>query len=73
MNDPSFRSYLSDHPLLAANLPARIKKEQDERRLQVSEGYATDYADYRERIGVIKGLQVAIQLCEQLNRELQER
>lgn len=41
-------------------LRKRIKDDLDSRNEAVSSGFATDYADYRYRIGIIEGLKITL-------------
>lgn len=79
LNSPAWASALSadglrifalDHPHVARTLYGRLKKRQEELVVQNGIGLAEDFADYRHRAGVIHGLQEAIDLCEQTNKEL---
>ena len=40
---------------------------------QMATGYAQDWADYRERVGTVKGLDTALALCDEVEKELTER
>lgn len=57
------RLYAADHPVLARNLRAKLEKRRNELAVPVVEGVAQDWADYKGRVGVIKGLDEAIQIC----------
>lgn len=71
MADAGFRIVAQNHPDLARTLRARIAKRQAELAAQVSTGYATDWADYNKRTGIIAGLKEAIDLCEQAEKDLE--
>jgi hypothetical protein len=66
----AIRYYAEDHPALAHTLAAKIGKEIASLSDQVASGFASDYPDYRERIGVIRGLKQAIGICNEAEKEL---
>lgn len=70
MTDPAFRLYAAEHPQLARTLRAKLEHRRAELIIQLGEGFAGDWADYKERSGVIKGLKEAIDICEQAEKEM---
>lgn len=64
MADAALRIYAEDHPALSHRLRAKLAARATELAGQVSGGYALDWPDYKERVGIIKGLIEAVQLCE---------
>lgn len=67
MPDP-IRLYAEDHPALALKLRAKLERRQTE--LFGGLTVAQDWADYKERVGVIRGLQEAIDICEAEEKRL---
>lgn len=65
----ALRLFAFDHPLVARTLHGRLLRRQAELVAQLGAGNAEDFADYRGRVGVIKGLQEAIETCAQVNKE----
>ena len=71
MAEPSaIRLYVPDHPELLLTVQRRLQKMHDELASQVSDGYAADWADYKHRIGMLRGLSLAIDMCRQQFEEL---
>lgn len=64
--------YALDHPQLARTLKAKLIRRRIDLGDQLVEGYASEWADYRERVGVIKGLAEAIAICDQVEKEERE-
>jgi hypothetical protein len=64
------RLFAIEHPSLARGLRARLERRQQELVIAVGTGYAQDWADYKERVGVIKGLGEAIEQCKLAENEL---
>ena len=64
------RFFSVEHPHLPRNLRAKLEQRCEQLVGQVGGGYASDWADYKERIGVIKGLIEAIAICEEVEKEL---
>jgi hypothetical protein len=65
VNDSSsaVRLYAYDHPLLARTLRAKLTEEMQKQVLALGQSYAQDWADYKWRTGIIKGLKEAIDIC----------
>jgi len=66
----AFRFYAPEHPELAHTLVAKLSQAIGPLAEQVADGFASDYPDYKERIGVIKGLKQAIAICKEAENEL---
>jgi len=62
------RLYAEDHPALAHKLKAKLEKRQEE--LLGNLIVADDWADYKHRVGVLRGLQDAIDICEEQDKAL---
>jgi hypothetical protein len=69
MSDPAFRLYAAEHPQLARTLRGKLEQRRAELIIQLGEGYAADWPNYKERSGHIAGLKEAIEICEQAERE----
>lgn len=63
------RFFATDSPALSRTLRARLEKCQVEHAGHVAGGLAQDWPDYKQRIGVIAGLQEAIDICMQIESE----
>lgn len=68
-NPSAVRLFAFEHPSLARGLRAKLVQRQAELIGAVGAGYAQDWPDYKERIGVIKGLNEAIEQCKQVEQE----
>lgn len=64
------RLYASDHPALAQTLSAKLRKACAEKIAEIGRGYASDWGDYQKRVGTIVGLEAALQLCAESEREI---
>ena len=60
-----------DHPRMASTLAGRLEKRRLELQAQIANGNAEDWPDYKERVGVIRGLQEAIDIAKALEQELE--
>lgn len=67
------RLFADDHPTLARTVKAKLVDRRSELGVQMAEGYASDWPDYNRRAGVIKGLNEAIEICEQAEKDLDKR
>ena len=52
-----------------AELETRINEAVENRTKSIAKGDAADYAEYREHVGYIRGLQDALKLGEQIESE----
>ena len=51
-----------------------LEKEIEERKDQLSTGLATvDFETYRHQVGIIKGIRLAIELCEEAMKLVAQR
>lgn len=71
MAGDALRIFPVDHPAVARTLGAKLAKRRSEFAEQIALGNAEDFPDYRERVGFIRGLKEAIDLCEAVEREHQ--
>lgn len=61
--------YAPDHPALANTARVRIEARIAELSGHVAAGSASDWGDYRLRVGVIRGLQEARDLCIEIDKD----
>jgi hypothetical protein len=54
-------------------LEERIREEGDKIREQLATGVALDYAEYKWNVGCLYGLKMCLKLCEDIEREFDER
>jgi hypothetical protein len=52
------------------NLKAKLREEFQTRDHAIASGVAGDYADYRHRVGELRGLEIAFNLCEEAEKEM---
>ena len=66
----AIRLFASEHPALARTVRGKLEKRRAELATQVADGFANDWANYRERVGAIKGIDEAIQFCIEIENNL---
>jgi hypothetical protein len=64
MADSAIRIYAEDHPALTRRIRDKFAKRCDELVGHLAAGNADDWADYKLRVGVIRGLREAIAMCD---------
>lgn len=69
--DSSLTIFPLDHPRMARTLAGRIAARKRDLEMQLMAGNAEDWADYKQRIGVIRGLNEAIDIAGELEKELE--
>ena len=60
--------FLTESPYELRNLRTKIESRISELGGQLAAGYASDWGNYKERVGVIKGLTEALGFCEELEK-----
>ena len=66
------RVFSNDHPALPRNVRAKLEKLRDELALHLANGLAQDWADYKQRVGVIQGITDAIDVCIESEKEMRD-
>ncbi len=66
---PNVEIFPLDHPRMARTLAGRLEKRRLELQAQLANGNAEDWPDYKERVGVIRGLQDAINIAGELEKD----
>jgi hypothetical protein len=69
--DP-IRFFAPEHPELPRTLRDALQLRIRELGEQITGGYASDWADYRRRVGHLNGLRDAMAICAQLEKEFGE-
>lgn len=69
---PTVRTIGRDDPRLPQTLRGKLSARQTQLMTQLASGSAEDWPDYKHRAGVIRGLQEAMDICTEIERE-QER
>lgn len=54
-------------------LEDRIREEGDRIRESINGGSPDDYAEYKHLVGQLYGLKICLKLCEDIEREFDER
>lgn len=66
----SVRYFTSDSPAIGRTVRGKLERRRAELVAQLSEGFAQDWADYNRRAGVVRGLDEALQICIEVETEL---
>ena len=61
--------FVPDHPGSLRKAAARIQDEIDGQIVQLNSGYATDWPDYKYRVGIIRGLRLSLEALAESERE----
>lgn len=71
-SDPNVQpvSLYAEDPRLPRTLLKSLQQEIDKRRAVVASGVCKDFADYRQRVGEIQGLEIAAGICQELEKNL---
>ena len=68
-----FDVYALDSPQAARTFRARLEKRKNELQSYILTGDVMDWADYRRRVGVIEGIDEALRVCDDLEKEGEAR
>lgn len=65
----AFRTFALDPPYAVRTLRTELVSLKADAIMQLAEGYAIDWPDYKQRVGNIQGLSAGIALCERMEKE----
>lgn len=68
MADP-VRLYAADDQRLPRTVAARLMKHRADLVDAIAYGSALDWPDYQKRVGVLQGIDIALQVCEEATKE----
>lgn len=64
------RFYSPEHPALAHTVRGKLEVRRAKLSAEITDGFSSDWPDYRQRVGVIKGIDEAIQCCIETENNL---
>lgn len=70
---PAFHVYELDSPQVARTIKQRLEKRRLELAGAISDGMVKDWSDYQRQVGVITGIDEALRVCDDLEREAETR
>jgi hypothetical protein len=70
---PAFNVYELDSPQVARTIKAKLTQRQAELIAFLAAGTAKDWADYQRRVGVLEGIDEALRVCDDLEKEAETR
>ena len=62
--------FMGDHDRLSRSLLKVLQNERESHAAALAKGGPKDFAEYRNRVGVIEGLDIAIGHCQEVQRQL---
>lgn len=68
-----FQVYALDSPQVARTIRAKLEKRQAELASAIADGSAKDWADYQRRVGVLEGIDEALRVCDDIEKEAETR
>lgn len=66
------RIYAEDDARLPTTIERALTEARDSLIAGLADGSAKDFADYRDKTGEIRGLNVAISICQNARKQLSE-
>lgn len=66
------RIYIEDDARLPTTIEKVLREARDNLISGLADGSAKDFADYRDKTGEIRGLNVAISICQNARKQLSE-
>lgn len=66
------RFYVDDDQRLPKTVESQLKLLLTKQIDMAAGGYPQDWGQYKEAVGVVKGLTTAIQVCQEANKELND-
>ncbi|MGB4781058.1 MAG: hypothetical protein WBH61_03335 [Candidatus Methylomirabilis sp.] len=68
-----FSVYALDSPKVARTIKMVLEKRRTDLVGLMAEGNVSDWADYQRRVGVIQGIDEALRVCDDLEKEAETR
>ena len=68
-----FNVYALDSPQVARTIKQRLLKRQEELAAAIVGGLVSDWSDYKHRVGVLEGIDEALRVCDDLEKEAEDR
>lgn len=65
--------YALDSPQAARTIRAKLEKRRTELEGFIVAGEVADWADYQRRVGVLQGIDEALRVCDDLEKEAESR
>jgi hypothetical protein len=72
MAESAVRLYAPDHPALAHTVRGKLVKERAKLASELADGFAKDWPDVKHRTGKIAGIDTAIAICDEVEKDLRE-
>ena len=69
----AIRFFPGDHPAVLSTARARIEQRKKEFIEALVGGFAKEFADYRQRVGEIVGLNLALELLDQAEQDMRDK
>lgn len=70
-HQPAVRFFAPEHPQTPRTLRGKLEKLMAEKTGMLAEGSASGFADYKLRIGEIRGLNEAIEICREAEKDME--
>ncbi len=68
-----FQVFAVDTPRVVRTVKAVLEKRRVHLAGSIVDGEVTDWADYQRRVGVLQGIDEALRVCDDLEKEAEER
>lgn len=68
-----FNVYALDSPQVARTIKQRLLKRREELAAAIASGLVSDWSDYKHRVGVLEGIDEALRVCDDLEKEAEDR
>lgn len=65
--------YALDSPQAARTIRAKLEKVRADKVGFIADGQVADWADYQRRVGVLQGIDEALRVCDDLEKEAENR
>lgn len=73
MSGDAFSVYAMDTPQGARTIKARLLKRKSELSDYIVAGEVQDWPDYKRRVGVLEGIDEALRVCDDIEKEAETR
>ncbi len=69
----AFTIHAVDTPRVARTIRGKLNKRKEELSDFIVSGQVMDWADYKRRVGVLEGIDEALRVCDDIEKEAEDR
>ena len=73
LSGDAFTIHAVDTPRVARTIRGKLERRRAELAEFIVQGTVMDWADYKRRVGVLEGIDEALRVCDDIEKEAEDR